>query len=461
MRPPSSRPRAKKPAAPTALTTPSLTGPLAGNPNPISFDAGPLGPVYLTGIVSGLALWQNNPFPGDQRSLGSLSNGQFIFQKTDGILQYYVQAGAYTIPALGTPYFNTPKATGDFFSALPVANLKLAPTDAFSIQGGKLPTLIGAEYTFTFQNMNIERGLLWNQEPAVSRGAQLNYTADPLAFSFSWNDGFYSNQFTWLTGSLAYTLDKENTFTIAAGGNYAHSTKVTTTTPFNLTTATPLFQNNETILNLIYTYNSAPWTITPYFQYTNVPGNSSPPFNTFSSASTYGGAILVNYSFPDDSLLPGFSLPLRIRVYLEYGQSREWRTQPDLWSRQQCVVGHPDADLSVQDLFRARRVLPRRNQQHDARLRAWPHLRQYDADALSVRNRCSVLSCRARGRDTQLPARCQRGHRVRRQVGALDVAAVPQRVEQEIPGGARGVLVGRRGEQPLDGVRPTNFLHRG
>ena len=195
----------------------------------------------------------------------------------------------------------------------------MAPTDAFSIQGGKLPTLIGAEYTFTFQNMNIERGLLWNQEPAISRGAQLNYTADPLAFAFSWNDGFYSNQFTWLTGSLAYTLDKANTFTIAAGGNYAHSTKVTTTTPFNLTTATPLFQNNETILNVIYTYNSAPWTITPYFQYTNVPGNSSPPFNTFSSASTYGGAILANYSFPDDSWLPGFSLPARFEYISSTG----------------------------------------------------------------------------------------------------------------------------------------------
>src|SRR6202030_4695785 len=92
----------EKPAAPTALTTPPLTGPLAGNPNPINFDAGPLGPVYLTGIVSGLALWQNNPFPGDQRSLGSLSNGQFIFQKTDELLQYYVQWWSYTQPALGT-----------------------------------------------------------------------------------------------------------------------------------------------------------------------------------------------------------------------------------------------------------------------------------------------------------------------------------------------------------------------
>ena len=94
---------------------------------------------------------------------------------------------------------------------LPLASLKLAPTENFSIQGGKLPTLIGAEYTFTFQNMNIERGLLWNQEPAISRGAQLNYTDGPCSAAFSWNDGFYSNRFTWLTGSLAYTLNKENT----------------------------------------------------------------------------------------------------------------------------------------------------------------------------------------------------------------------------------------------------------
>ena len=296
-------------AAPTAMTTPAVAGPLAANPNPINFDAGPLGPVYLTGVVSGLGLWQNNPFPGDQRSLASLSNGQFFFQKTDGLFQYFVQVGAYTLPALGTPYINTPKATGDFYGALPQAFIKLAPTDTFSIQAGKLPTLIGAEYTFSFENMNIQRGLLWNQENAVNRGVQLNYTADPLTFAFSWNDGFYSNRFTWLWGSVAYALDKENTFSVVAGGNYAHSAKATL--------ATPLFLNNETILNVIYTYNSAPWTITPYFQYTNVPAASS--IGAFSSASTYGGAILANYSFAEDSPLPGFSLPLRFEYIASTG----------------------------------------------------------------------------------------------------------------------------------------------
>jgi hypothetical protein len=307
----------EKPEAPTAMTTPAMTGPLAANPNPMSFDAGPLGPVYVTGVVSGLGLWQNNPFPGDQRSLASLSNGQFFFQKTDGLFQYFVQVGAYTLPALGTPYFNTPEATGDFFGPLPQAFIKLAPTDSFSISAGKLRTLIGAEYTFSFENMNIERGLLWNQENAVNRGVQVNYTADPFAFAFSWNDGFYSNRYTWLWGSGAYTLDKENTFSIVAGGNFARTAKATTTTPFFQTTATPLFQNNETILNVIYTYNSAPWTITPYFQYTNVPAASS--IGAFTSASTYGGAILANYSFGEDTPLAGFSLPIRFEYIASTG----------------------------------------------------------------------------------------------------------------------------------------------
>jgi len=80
-----------------------------------------------------------------------------------------------------------------------------------------------------------------------------------------------------------------------------------------------LFQNNETIVNLIYTYNSAPWAITPYFQYTHVPANSSPPISTLSSAATYGGAILVNYSFPADSWLPGFSLPARFEYIASTG----------------------------------------------------------------------------------------------------------------------------------------------
>jgi len=302
-------PAAAAPAAPTAMTTPAMTGPLVANPNPYGFDAGPLGPVYVTGAVSGLGLIQNNPVPGDHEGSFSLSNGQVFVQKTDGWFQYFVQVGAYTLPAIGTPYFNTAKATGDFFGPVPQAYIKIAPADNFSVMAGKLPTLIGAEYTFDFENMNIERGLLWNQENAVNRGIQANYTAGPVAFALSFNDGFYSNNYAWLWGSATWTIDPANTLSFVGGGNLSSSSKNTL--------ATPVFLNNEEIYNVIYTYNAAPWTVTPYFQYTHVPQNSA--IGAFSSASTYGGAILANYSFDSGSPLAGVSLPVRVEYIASTG----------------------------------------------------------------------------------------------------------------------------------------------
>jgi hypothetical protein len=137
--------------------------------------------------------------------------------------------------------------------------------------------------------MNIERGLLWNQEPVISRGIQGNYTAGPLALSLSLNDGFYSENYNWLSGLATWTIDKENTLAVAAGGNIDRTTRSTF--------VTPLAQNNSTIVNLIYTYNAAPWTITPYFQYTDVPSNGS---LGIAQASTYGGAVLANYAINDN-----------------------------------------------------------------------------------------------------------------------------------------------------------------
>ena len=296
-------------AAPTAMATPGMSAPLTANPNPMSVDAGFLGPVYVTGAVSGLGLWQNNKFPDQQHSQASLSNGQLFLQKPEGLFQYFLAVGAYTFPALGAPYFSTGTTVGDFFGPVPMAFAKIAPTDNFYVQGGKMAGLVGVEAPFTFQNMNIERGLLWAQEPLITRGAQLGYTQGPLALALQWTDGFYSNRYTWLTGSATYTLDPANSFVLAAGGNLSHTAKVTTTTPFFQTTATPLFQNNETLFSLAWTYSSAPWTVTPWFQFTHVPQASS--IGAFSSASTIGGAILANYSFGDDSFLPGVSLPVR------------------------------------------------------------------------------------------------------------------------------------------------------
>ncbi|MBV9552009.1 MAG: outer membrane beta-barrel protein [Alphaproteobacteria bacterium] len=303
---------AAAPAAPTSpLTAPSFAGPLAQNPTPYSFEAPVLGTVYTTGVVSGLGLFQSSPYGAvfepngtllgnDISNNGDLSNGMAIVQKIDGLVQFYVQAGVYSLPALGVNYHLTQRDTGraenDFFGYVPEAYIKVAPTDTFSVSAGKLPSLIGDEYTFTFQNMNIERGLLWNLEPAISRGVQGNLTTGPVAWAVSFNDGFYSSRYDWLSGSATWTIDPANTLALAAGGNIGTANVNTIAAPFVL--------NNADIVNLIYTYNAAPLTFSPYFQYTHN-GHNAAITGATKDGSTWGGAVLANYAINDNFNLAG------------------------------------------------------------------------------------------------------------------------------------------------------------
>ncbi|HEV2497961.1 MAG TPA: outer membrane beta-barrel protein [Terriglobia bacterium] len=273
------------PAAPQPLPTPSMTAPLQ-TAVPHTFNAGPFGQVAITGIISGMGLTQGNWVPGDQSTHWDLSNGQVFLQKTTGWWQFYVQAGAYNIPALGTPFLSTENMISDLYGPLPTAYLKLVKGN-FSVEIGELPTLIGAEYTFTFENMNIERGLLWNQENAINRGIQINDSKGKFSGSLSWNDGFYSNRYTWLTGSLSYAFNSANTLALVGGGNLG-------LTAFS-SVATPVALNNSQIYNVIYTYSHEAWMVQPYFQYTDVPTNAK--IGITQGASTRGGAVLVNYNF--------------------------------------------------------------------------------------------------------------------------------------------------------------------
>jgi putative OmpL-like beta-barrel porin-2 len=292
-------------AAPTPvppLSSPAMTGPLVmASPHEINIPKyvpflselpAPVANLFdfdVNGVVSGLGLFQNHAVVGDPYNRIDVSNAEAIIQKADGLIQYYLQVGGYSFPIVGNPYINMTKSVDRLYGVLPEAYLKIVPTDSFSIEAGNLPTLFGAEYTFTFENMNIERGLLWNQENVINRGLQLNYTYGPLAASVSWNNGFYSHSYTWVDGSLAWTINPQNTLSIVGGGNagFAKSTNF----------ATPLLNNNGQIYNIIYTYNAAPIVITPYFQETNIPYN--PDIGVLKSTQTISGAILASYAITD------------------------------------------------------------------------------------------------------------------------------------------------------------------
>lgn len=280
------------PPASAAMTTPAMSYPLTANASPLTISAGPLGKLYITGAVTGLGLAQTNPIlspsaTGNRHETVDISNGQVFIQKTDGLVQYFIQAGGYSLPSVGAPYIASSRTTDNFYGVLPQAFIKIVPNGDFSFEAGKLPTLIGAEYTFTFENTNIERGLLWNQENAVNRGVQANYTKGPVAVAVSWNDGFYSNRYNWLSGVVTYTFDPANVLSFVGMGNLGHTGKSTL--------ATPLAQNNSSIYNVIYTHTVGSWTLQPYIQYTDVASNSQ--IGISKSASTIGGALFANYAF--------------------------------------------------------------------------------------------------------------------------------------------------------------------
>ena len=223
---------------------------------------------------------------------------RWFCRKTDGFLQWYDPgAGAYSFPTIGVPYASSGPTTGATFSAVPEAFIKLAFTDSFNVEAGKLPTLIGNEYNFTFQNMNVQRGLLWNQEPAISRGVQANYSSGPLTISLSLNDGYYTDRYNVLSGLISYGFNGgADTLAFAASGNLG------TTDFFSKSGTSPIF-NSDTIYNLIYTHTSGAWTISPYLQYLTVP-KSALLGSPLKGGSSTSGALLVSYALNDNWKLP-------------------------------------------------------------------------------------------------------------------------------------------------------------
>jgi hypothetical protein len=298
---------AAAPSTPQPLPNPSMTAPLSTAAPPHTFNAGPFGTVAITGILSGMGLVQNNWIPGDKSTHWDVSNAQIFLQKTSGWFQFYLQGGAYNLPSVGTPFLKTTDTLTGFYGPFPQGYIKLVKGN-FNAEIGALPTLIGAEYTFTFENMNVERGILWNQENAVNRGIQVSDTFKKLSLTASWNDGFYSNVYNWISGSAAYAFNSSNTLSFVGMGNAGQTTSTSAATPF--------FQNNGQIYNILYTYSHESWTVTPYWQYTRVPVNTK--IGILEAGHTNGGAVLLNYNFKH-----GISLAVRPEYITSSGSATD------------------------------------------------------------------------------------------------------------------------------------------
>ena len=290
--------------------------------------------LQVSAALSGLIARDAAHSLGTSQNALEPSNAFLLVQKNTGEIQFLVQAGHYTMNTLGAKTNGVVSAEKNSFGAIPHAYVSFNPNENWSIAVGKLLSMPGYENPFTYQNQNIQRGVLENQNNTISQGLQVNYTGERTTLFWTLNDGFYSGQLKWMGLGGSYKFNANHSSNVMLGGAY-QSSKVNTE-------LTPRLQNNSQILNLVHTFKMGPWSLTPYYQYTRVPMGDIT--GLASAASTQGYALIINHQSP----APGFSwMPrsgtLNLPLRLEYIKANDYRTL----SAQELVFGPKSDALSL------------------------------------------------------------------------------------------------------------------
>ncbi|AEM48440.1 hypothetical protein Acife_2334 [Acidithiobacillus ferrivorans SS3] len=267
-------------------------------PPPLKFNAGPLGYLDVQGVLSGMGFAQTNPATSGGlagKNFGAaMTNGLVSISKPTGLIRFSLTAGAYNYPSLGEPFASAAATTSDN-SALPMAYLTIAPTKNFSVSIGKLSSLLGYTGTFTYQRMNIEGGFPWFLQYGFTHGIQLNYSYGPLSASVSWNDGYYTNRYNVISGLLTYSLNADNSLSIYADGNAAHTGRIASVNNYSTNgyVNSELALDNSDMYGIYYTYSAKSFALTSEVQYVVTPVNLA--FGTTQSSNNISAMIHGDY----------------------------------------------------------------------------------------------------------------------------------------------------------------------
>lgn len=182
--------------APAAAPTPSATPAPAATPTPTpaySLDgAFLLYSAHTNGVNATGAL--DTPTGADDISRTDLSNGTLTLAKNTGWFRFSITAGPYAFPVVGQALNPTTQAGANtsLYGYVPSAYVAFVPNGHLTISAGQLATLLGQEDGFTYQNINIQRGLAWAAEPTFSRGVRIAYVQGKFTGDLEYNDGFYT-----------------------------------------------------------------------------------------------------------------------------------------------------------------------------------------------------------------------------------------------------------------------------
>lgn len=216
-----------------------------------------------------------------------VSNALLTLSKNTGRIRGSVTVGAYAFPVLGFALNPTtqPGSNSYLFGFVPQFDLQYVFDAHTSVSIGAMTSLLGQESAFTYQNLDIERGLLWDAENTLDRGIRVAYQNGPWSATIGYNDGFYSGSAgRALEGDIAWTPTANTTWQFAflyPGAN----------TPPNA--SAPVANKREADFELTQQFGKL--QLLPYVLVVTSP--ASPAQGYLRNESALGAALLANYAF--------------------------------------------------------------------------------------------------------------------------------------------------------------------
>ncbi|TAM91433.1 hypothetical protein EPN42_03700, partial [bacterium] len=221
----------------------------------------------------------------DEATRTNVTNALLTVSKGSGPLRFGLTAGLYDFPVVGFAGNPTIQkgANTNLFTAFPSAYIGYAPSSSLTITAGQQLTLLGSEGVFTYQNVNVQRGILWNMESLASRGVRATYSQGKLTGAYEVNDGFYSGTHWAQEGMIGYNTSPATNVAVAFIVPQAG-------TPGNETAGIA----NKREYNVMLTTTAGRWSLTPYLLLVDSPANSALGYTADERAT--GGSLLGSYA---------------------------------------------------------------------------------------------------------------------------------------------------------------------
>src|ERR1700694_420779 len=298
-------------ASPAQTATPSPSASPVSSPSPApSSTSLTLGPLTVDGVFSVFSAFSSGVNASgsldtasgvDRSNRTDISNAFLIVNKNAGSFRYGFAAGAYNIPVLGFALNNTIQngANTSLFGALPLVYVMYAPTGSFNIEAGKLATFTGTESNYTYQNPNIERGIIWNMQTLESRAVRVNFSGSKFNAGLEVDDGFYSGNRLGIQGQISSTPNANTTLGFVF-------VVPTASAPGNPTSGI----SNKRLYNPLITYTTGKWTFAPYALWVESPANTALGYTN--SEHAFGAVFNAAYA-----VSPDWTLDARV----EYGKN--------------------------------------------------------------------------------------------------------------------------------------------